>query len=92
MGEFYGENLFLEASNEKEKLTLKINPAKDPREFDLLAGERVVIRGIYKLDGDTLTACYPNSTEVPDRPKQFSAAKGEKQILLTLKKDKPKEK
>jgi uncharacterized protein (TIGR03067 family) len=76
---------------EPAKMTLKLNPAKNPKEFDLLMDDKVVLKGIYKLDGDTLTACYP-SRLAQERPREFSGAKGREQVLLTTKRDQGKEK
>jgi uncharacterized protein (TIGR03067 family) len=72
-----------------DKIAVKFNTDRKPHEFDLLDGEgKVALRGIYKLDGDTLVACYPNSL-APDaaRPTEFSGAKDKKQVLLTLKRE-----
>jgi len=75
--------------------TLKLNPDKNPKEFDLIyegtVFGTVVVKGIYKLDGNTLTACYPNSEHNQERPKAFSGAKGRKQALLKAKRAQGKE-
>jgi uncharacterized protein (TIGR03067 family) len=76
---------------EKAQLTLKFNPDKNPREFDLFVEGKLLLKGIYKLDGDTLTACYPTNPEAPERPKAFSGAQGSNQVLLTAKRSKVKE-
>ena len=79
---------------EDAKFTLKLNPDKNPREFDLLDKEgKVFLKGIYKLDGNTLTACYANKLDdALKRPKEFSGAEGRNQVLLTAKKDERREK
>lgn len=70
------------------KLTLRLAPDQNPKEFDVLDGEgNVVLRGIYKLDGDTLTACYPGGANLLKRPKEFSGAEGRGQVLFTAKRD-----
>src|SRR5262245_21493419 len=73
---------------EEAKITLRLNPNETPKEFDLLVDGKLLFKGIYKLDGDTLTACYPDSDDARERPKEFSGAAGRKQVLLTAKKSK----
>ena len=47
-------------------------------------------RGIYTLDGDTLTICYEerNINELPIRPTNFSGKESEDHVLLVLKRKK----
>ena len=52
--------------------TFKIDPSKDPKTLDLtikLVNQERVSKGIYKLDGDTLTIC--RTEENGERPKEF---------------------
>jgi len=54
------------------KATFKIDPSKNPKAIHLTfkAGDtEVVSRGIYKLDGDTLTLCRTQGDR--ERPKEF---------------------
>lgn len=52
-------------------------------------GDRVapVSRGLFQLDGDTLTMCFSRSAE---RPKSLTPAKGEYRMVFTRVKDEPK--
>ena len=57
------------ASNARS--TIEIDPSKDPKTIDLtLRGEEEPARGIYKLEGDTLTVCR-NALVGGERPKEF---------------------
>ena len=56
----------------------KLNPDKSPKEVDKAytegpnAGKTFV--GIYKIDGDTITACFADNDK--DRPKEFESKAG----------------
>jgi uncharacterized protein (TIGR03067 family) len=88
---FDGDKL-LPQGLEDAQITLKLNPDKNPREFDLFMEGKPLLKGIYKLDGDTLLACFPDNIENgQERPKAFTAVQGSKQVQLTAKKIKGKE-
>ncbi len=57
----------------------KIDPTQNPKTIDIevAAGpyKGVVYLGIYELDGDTLRICFA-MPDKPERPTDFSAAKG----------------
>jgi uncharacterized protein (TIGR03067 family) len=57
------------------KATIKIDPSKDPKTIDLTFTINDVIslsRGIYKLDGDTLSVCRNMGDN--ERPKEFKTS------------------
>ena len=65
--------------------TFKIDPSKDPKTLDLtikLVNQERVSKGIYKLDGDTLTIC--RTEENGERPKEFKTT-AESGILVVWK-------
>ena len=64
---------------------------KTPAEVDLIPPEgkkAMPVRGIYKVNGDTLTLCMPRK-DGSDRPAKFEASDDGSVMLLTLKRNKP---
>jgi hypothetical protein len=51
----------------------------------------VTLRGIYKLDGNTLTLCLAVGGEEANRPAKFESPAGSMVMLLTLKRPVKKE-
>jgi uncharacterized protein (TIGR03067 family) len=71
--------------------TYTVSPAADPKAggtIDLVADPdgptRRTLLGLYRLDGDTLTLCYPNGPKAP-RPTGFESPVGSDIFLVTLK-------
>jgi uncharacterized protein (TIGR03067 family) len=67
------------------KLTFTIDPSKTPKHLDLRpegAGDQFIYKGIYKLEGDTLTFCRGSGPAI-ERPKEFKG--GEAVGLLVFK-------
>jgi uncharacterized protein (TIGR03067 family) len=57
------------------KMTFKIDPSKDPKTMDLtirVQDRETISRGIYKLEGDTLTVRRTTETGDVERPQEFS--------------------
>ena len=69
----------------------KIDPTQNPKTIDIevTAGpyKGVVYLGIYELDGDTLRICFA-LPDKPERPTEFSAAKGSIRALSEFKREK----
>lgn len=62
---------------------IAFDPKKDPPELDFNPGLGAgAIKGIYKLDGDTLTVCYAIDG---DRPTKVESRAGTQVRLMTLK-------
>ena len=80
---------------EASKMPFTIDPTKDPKEIDfkvkigegvkVKGGNEFTLKGIYKLDGDTLTLCR-TVLGTDDRPKEFKAG----EVLLAVYKRKEK--
>jgi uncharacterized protein (TIGR03067 family) len=72
--------------------TLVVDASKTPVAIDLIpkdgpkANQR--IPGIAKLEKDTLTICWSDQREKPERPKDFSSTKEQPNFLIVLKRAK----
>jgi uncharacterized protein (TIGR03067 family) len=65
---------------------LKFDPTKDPKWVDLSSarlGDQA-LKGIYLLDGDTLTICYAYDPELA-RPTEFKTTPGVRAYMYVLK-------
>jgi uncharacterized protein (TIGR03067 family) len=97
--EIKGTKLVLEGDEYKAilgeqilKVRLKLDPSRTPKVIDMTyrdeSTENRTFRGIYKLDGDTVTICRPTRPE-GQRPTEFAAPADSKQILIVVKREKP---
>ncbi len=65
-----GDQWVVSTGGGEATMTFKIDPSKNPKTIDLTSeGKQAVSRGIYKLEGDTLTLC--RTTGDIDRPMEF---------------------
>jgi uncharacterized protein (TIGR03067 family) len=70
-----------------KEIPFTIDPTKDPKTVvDTLPDGRE-IKGIYKLDGDTLTSCVAEAGK--DRPAEFASKAGSGHTLRVFKRVKP---
>jgi uncharacterized protein (TIGR03067 family) len=74
------------------ELTFKLDPTKDPKaiDFTTAAGpdKGKQIKGIYKLEGDTLKVCF-NPKKDGERPTSFATKAGSSVRLNIFKREKP---
>jgi uncharacterized protein (TIGR03067 family) len=71
---------------ERDSMTFTSDPKRDPPEIDInepLGGMKGrAMKGIYKIDGDTLLLCLSRKGE---RPKEFTSPAGSDSAFITLK-------
>jgi uncharacterized protein (TIGR03067 family) len=74
-----------------DESTFRLRPAATPRGIDLklTAGpdKGKQVKGIYKLDGDSLTICVAEPGK--ERPKAFKTSEGSGHMLFVFKRAKP---
>jgi uncharacterized protein (TIGR03067 family) len=88
-----GTNLkYLVGGMVRTEWVITLDTTKNPRILDRTkvggAGQGVVLRGIYRLDGDTLTICYRQRVGEAERPTDFTGA-GAGVWLHVMKRQKP---
>ncbi|MSR54002.1 MAG: TIGR03067 domain-containing protein [Gemmataceae bacterium] len=66
-------------------IAYKVDPKANPATLDLTAAGGIL--GVYKIDGDTLTICFPKG-EKGERPKKFESPEGSELVLMVLKREK----
>ena len=88
---FTGDGKFLVREGKREQAeqgTYKVDTKKDPAEIDITPpaekAQRGLLRGIIKVDGDTLTFCF-TAGEDAERPTTFESPEGSRVRLMTLK-------
>jgi RNA polymerase sigma factor (sigma-70 family) len=71
--------------------TYTLDPAAKPKMIDITPsegdGKGQTVPGIYKLEGDTLTICFPCGRQM-ERPTEFVSKEGSDTILIVLKREK----
>lgn len=83
----------LVASADRAKWKYRHNPKKDPKEIGLTPPGGKTVKGIYKVEKDTLTICYVatvvEGAEKKDRPTSFDAKKRNDVKVITFVRKKP---
>jgi uncharacterized protein (TIGR03067 family) len=76
--------LELRHNGETKKQTYKINPAVKPHEIEVVNENDKTMRGIYKLEKDTLKICLCVDPNRDKRPTEFTLKDGDPHVLVTL--------
>jgi uncharacterized protein (TIGR03067 family) len=76
-----------QVGEEVDESTFTVDAAKKPAELDVkpMGGPQKgkIVKGIYKLDGDTMTICY--NYMAGDRPKAFESKENTNDLLIVYK-------
>lgn len=67
-------------------LAYRIDPAKSPRQIDVISRNDRILPGIYKFEGDNLVFCIESQAGSP-RPDKFEAPQGSGRLLVSMKLD-----
>ena len=82
---FTGDKVTIPAKDvTKQEVTYKLDPSQKPKHIDFLMPEDKLAKGIYLLEGDTLTVCV-SEKENDERPKEFESKQGSNVVLMKLK-------
>ena len=76
--------LELRHDGETKKQKYKINPAAKPHEIDIVHENDKTMRGIYRLEKDTLKICLCADSNSDQRPTEFAVKEGAPFVLVTL--------
>ncbi len=80
-----GQSLWIirkDGVDEFGEMPFSVHPEKRPCEFEF-EYQGTVIKGVYRLENETVTLCYPSISNGP-RPTKFSSDPGEKTGLYVL--------
>jgi uncharacterized protein (TIGR03067 family) len=82
-----GGKASLKHGDKEKQLTYELDATKDPKQITVKGEDGKTQRGIYKIDGDTLTICM-GEEDSNERPTEFSTKAGSKAHLVVLKREK----
>lgn len=80
---FVIDDLRIQVSN--ASYAFRLDPNYEPRQIDIMS-DGMRIQGIYRMDGNQLTLCYPMAGK-GGRPMRFAALPDSAVMLLVMKKE-----
>jgi RNA polymerase sigma factor (sigma-70 family) len=86
--EITADKMLVKFNEGNKPSTYTLDPAAKPKMIDITPGEGdgkgETVPGIYRLEGDTLTICFPCGAQM-ERPTEFVSKEGSDTMLLVLK-------
>jgi uncharacterized protein (TIGR03067 family) len=84
-----GQCKILDAAGKDLPMTFQVDPTQEPKTIDLeyfIGPDKLIGRGIYRLEGDRLWICYrfDSPERPPERPSQFVTHPNTKEMLFFL--------
>ena len=75
-------------TGDRRTLAFRVDPSKVPRQIDVISSDDRIVKGIYRIDEDSLAICIQQKDGEP-RPASFEAPAGSGCMLLRMKPAKP---
>ena len=69
-----GDKVLFTSRGEDRSATIKLDPNKSPKTYDLLRDDSRTLKGIYAWDGETIKVC--SASDQGDRPMEFKTEVG----------------
>ncbi len=69
-----GDNVLFRSRGEDRSATIKLDPNKSPKTYDLLRDDGRLLKGIYAWDGENIKVC--SASDQGDRPMEFKTGAG----------------
>jgi uncharacterized protein (TIGR03067 family) len=87
-----GGKYTVEIGPENDAGTFTVDPAKSPKQLDVKPtggpNKGKTVKGIYKIDGDTMTICYDHMADAAKHPEKFESKDGTTLLLMVYKRQK----
>ena len=78
-----GNNVLFTSRGEDRSATIKLDPNKSPKTYDLLRDDGRPMKGIYAWDGETIKVCSADNRG--DRPMEFKTEPGSRNRIRVWK-------